>query len=91
MGEMIKFGIKLVMIIAAAAGLTAALLIVFQAITSAIAGLTVVAAVSEMFGLVSVVLPFNMSTVMAMVTAMMSFKVAFWASDKLIELIGATS
>lgn len=91
MGEMIKFGIKLAMIIAAAVALTAALLTVFQLIGSAISGLVVVAAISEFFGAVSVVLPFNMTMIMTAITALMSFKVAFWASDKLIELIGATS
>lgn len=91
MGEMIKFGIKLAMIIAAAIALTAALLTVFQLIGSAISGLVVVAAISEFFGAISVVLPFNMTMIMTAITALMSFKVAFWASDKLIELIGATS
>lgn len=91
MGEMIKFGIKLAMIIAAAVALTAALLTVFQLIGSAISGLVVVAAISEFFGAISVVLPFNMTMIMTAITALMSFKVAFWASDKLIELIGATS
>lgn len=91
MGEMIKFGIKLAMIIAAAVGLTAAILTLFNLIISAISGLSVVSAISEMFGVVAVVLPFNMKMIMTAVTGLMSFKIAFWASDKLIEFIGATS
>lgn len=91
MGEMIKFGIKLAMIIAAAVGLTAAILTLFNLIVSAISGLTVVSAISEMFGVVAVVLPFNMKMILTAVTGLMSFKIAFWASDKLIEFIGATS
>lgn len=91
MGEMIKFGIKLAMIIAAAIGLTAAILTLFNLIVSAISGLSAVAAITEMFGVVAVVLPFNMSMIMTAVTGLMSFKIAYWASDKLIEFIGATS
>ena len=89
MGEMIKFGIKMAMIIACGVALTAALLTLFNLITSAIASFTAVAVVLEIFAVFSVVLPFNMGMIMTALTALMSFKVAFWASDKLIELIGA--
>ncbi|MBO7736103.1 MAG: hypothetical protein J6S67_26265 [Methanobrevibacter sp.] len=91
MGEMIKFGIKLAMVIACAVALMAAIVILFTQVSSAISGLTVVQAVSEIFGVFSVVLPINMSAIMLCITSLMSFKVAYWASDKLIEFIGATS
>lgn len=89
MGEMIKFGIKLAMVIATAVALMAAIVILFNLISNAISGLTVVAAVSEIFGAISVCLPFDMSLIMATITALMAFKVAFWASDKMIELENA--
>lgn len=91
MGEMIKFGIKLAMIIACAVGLTAAILTLFNLIGSALSSFTAVAAITEMFGVVAVVLPFNMSLIMTTVTSLMAFRITYWASDKLIEFIGATS
>lgn len=91
MGEMIKFGIKLALIIAVAVALTAAILTLFNLITSAISGLTVVAIISEFFNVFSVVLPFNAGMIMTTVTGLASFKVVYWAQDKLIELINATS
>lgn len=89
MGEMIKFGIKLAMVIATAVALMAAIVILFNLITNAVSGLTIVAAVTEIFGAITVCLPFNMSLIMSTITALMSFKVAFWAADKMIELEGA--
>lgn len=91
MGEMIKFGIKLAMTIACAVALVAAIVILFNLISSAVSGLVVVSAVSEIFGMISVVAPFNISNIMLAVTSLMSFKVAYWASDKMIQFISATS
>lgn len=91
MGEMIKFGIKLAMIIAAAIGLTAALLTLFQLLISTISSMQAVGFVLEMIQAISVVLPFNMTMIMTAVTAMMSFRISYWMSDKMIELIGSTS
>ena len=91
MGEMIKFGIKLAMIVAAAIGLTAALLTLFQLLISTISSMQAVGFVLEMIQAVAVVLPFNMTMIMTAVTAMMSFRISYWMSDKMIELIGSTS
>lgn len=91
MGEMIKFGVKLAMTIACAVALVAAIVILYNLISSAISGLTVVAAVSEMFGAISILCPFDVKSVMLSVTSLMSFKVAYWAADKMIQFISATS
>lgn len=91
MGEMIKFGIKLAMIIAAAIGLTAAILTLYQLIISGLSGLSAAGFILEMFGAISILLPFNMNLIMTCITGLMSFRIAYWASDKLIEFIGATS
>lgn len=89
MGELIVNGIKMAMIVAAAVALTAAITILFNLVTSAIGGLSVVAPVAEIFGIFAVYLPFNVQTIMLGVTALMSYKVAYFLADKMIEIINA--
>lgn len=91
MGEMIKFGIKLAMTIACAIALVSAIVILYNLISSAISGLSVVSAVSEVFGAITIICPFDIKAVMLAVTSLMSFKIAYWASDKMIQFISASS
>lgn len=91
MGEMIKYGIKLAITISAAIALVAALVVLYNLITTAISGLTVVSAVSEIFGAISILCPFDIKAIMLSVTSLMAFKIAYWVADKLIELNSSTS
>lgn len=89
MGELIVNGIKMAMIAAAAIALTAAITILFNLVSTAIAGLSVVAPVAEVLGVIAVYMPFSLQTVFLAVTALMSYKVSYFLADKMIEIINA--
>lgn len=90
MGEMIKFGIKVALIIGVAFGLIAAFLTIFNLVTGLIDFDTTTAyGLTEMFKIVSLFLPIDMTLVFSVVGSLAAFKVAYWAQDKLIPLIDA--
>lgn len=91
MGEMIKYGIKLAITIGAAVALVAAVAILYNLISTAISGLTVVTAISELFGAFTILCPFDIKAIMLAVTALMAYKIAYWVADKLIQLNESTS
>lgn len=85
MGEMIKFGIKLALTIACAGALVAALLLLFNALPSFVANSTV----GEMFSLIGLIIPINIYSLFVIFSTLFSFKVAYWAADKMIQFISA--
>ena len=92
MGEMIKFGIKLAMTIACAVALMAAILILYNLISTNLpvngGGFY---AVRDLFRLVSLVFPVNLYLVFTVITSLFAFKTAYWAADKMIQFISASS
>ena len=93
MGEMIKFGIKLAMTIACAVALMAAILILYNLISSYLPNSsgTGFGYVRDMFRLVSLIFPLNLNIVFTIISSLFAFKVAYWAADKMIQFISASS
>lgn len=91
MGEMIKFGIKLAMTIACAVALVAAIAILFDLISSLISNLSVVNELLDFFTVFSLFIPINVNLLFVTLTSLFSFKVAYWAADKMIQFISASS
>lgn len=90
MGEMIKFGIKIGLCVATAVALMAALLILFNLMRADVIGnLTFTNAISDIAHIIGVVAPFNVNLLMTLIFSLGSFKVAYWAADKMIEFINA--
>lgn len=92
MGEMIKFGIKVGLTIACAAALVASFVILFSVVsdlTTAVSSGSGVSFISDIFGIVSTVLPFNFYPLIAILTTLFSFKVSYWVADKTIVFIDA--
>lgn len=87
MGEMIKFGIKLALTVACAVALVAAISLLFSLISSV--SFNSVQALTDIFYLISLVIPINVKLVFVTITSLFSFKVAYWAADKMIQFIGA--
>lgn len=89
MGEMIKFGIKLALTISTALALIAALAILFSTISSVIPSISGSAflVLREIFQLFCLVVPINFEAFFAMLGSLFAFKVAYWASDKMLWLI----
>lgn len=94
MGEMIKFGIKLALTIATAIALCAALLLLFNLVSDFISSASsnsYSARLRDVFGIISVVIPFNFYPLIGIMSSLFAFKVAYWASDKMIQFISASS
>lgn len=92
MGEMIKFGIKLAMTIACAVALCAAIALLFSVLSdliTSVSGNSSRTPLMDAFGIVTTVLPFNFYPLIAILTSLFSFKVAYWAADKMIQFIEA--
>ena len=87
MGEMIKFGIKIGLTIATAVALCAALLILFNLIPSLSTSGNSFYLVREVFRLIGLVFPIRVTVVFGVITTLFAFKVAYWASDKMLWLI----
>ena len=91
MGEMIKFGIKLALTIACATALIAALLILFNLISSLTFTATSAMAINEIFRIFSIIFPIDLYALFVLFGSLGAFKVAYWAADKMIQFISATS
>lgn len=85
MGEMIKFGIKMALTIATAAALMAAVLILFNLISSVT--VTSTGFVTDIFQIISLVFPINIYLIFTCITSLFAFKIAYWAADKMLWLI----
>lgn len=91
MGEMIKFGIKLAMTIACAIALVASLALLYSSVSSSISNIPVIVVIRDIARIIQVYLPINIFLIMSLVTTLGVFKVAYWAADKMIQFIEASS
>ena len=90
MGEMIKFGIKIGLTVACAVALMAALVILFNLITTATNfAYNTNIPLFNIFSLVSLVFPLNLRGIFTIISSLFAFKVAYWAADKMIQFINA--
>lgn len=89
MGEMIKFGIKIGLCVATAVALCSALLILFNLFSTFIIAPSQSWHIYNIFQIVSLVFPLNVRFIFTTITTLFSFKVAYWAADKMIEFINA--
>lgn len=91
MGEMIKFGLKMALTIACALALCAAIVLLFNAVTSVLPSTSGSAflIVREIFQLICIVIPINIELLFTMLTGLFTFKVSYWAADKMLEFINA--
>ena len=90
MGEMIKFGIKLALTVACAGALVAAIAILYNLVTTFTSGNPLNSSVViDLFKIISLFLPFRVHAVFTIITSLFSFKVAYWAADKMIQFINA--
>lgn len=86
MGELIVHGLKVVLLVIACIAVTAAVLILFNVIVDLISGFSLIAPIAEVFGLFSIFMPIKMNMVLAVVTALMSWKAGWWVANKLMDL-----
>ena len=94
MGEMIKFGIKLALTIATAVALVAAVAILYSIVSDLLlpsVGGSGWYAVFDISRLISLLFPINLTLLFTIITSLFSFKVAYWAADKMIQFISASS
>lgn len=92
MGEMIKFGIKIGLVVSTAIALMAALAILFSLTSESLGYLNnvnVIAIAREFAQLFGLFLPIPARLIFSLVASLGTFKVAYWAADKMIEFINA--
>lgn len=89
MGEMIKFGIKMAMTIACAIALVAAIALLFSSISDVLSGFSIVSIIRDVARIIQVYIPINVYLIFTLITTLGSFKVAYWAADKMIQFIEA--
>lgn len=83
MGEMIKFGIKMALVIAASATFLTAIMTILNLLTQVVQG----SVVGEVFGIFNACLPFDLGNVMGGITNAGAAILSFMVAQKIFALV----